>query len=233
MMMRSQIQKTAFWAGLVALAAIVSAGAARAGAITIFTNFGPGQSFNTAIGYVVSGASSGDQVVAMPFTAGSTADLADAVLALGNYLGTNSPITLDLESNGSGDVPGSILATLTQQGTIPPFSSAGPVTFDYTGTSVGLTSGTSYWLVASEADANSQQAWMFSNSDTGNSAYNHSGSATGPWSTESGTISAFQVDGTTVATTPEPGTFSLFALAIVCALGALWVERRRKLSRCA
>ncbi len=31
----------------------------------------------------------------------------------------------------------------------------------------------------------------------------------------------------------EPGTFSLFALAIVSGLGALWVERRRKLSRCA
>ncbi|MGH9437485.1 MAG: choice-of-anchor R domain-containing protein [Terriglobia bacterium] len=120
----------------------------------------------------------------MPFTAGSTADLADAVLALGFLPGaSNSSITLDLESNSSG-VPGTVLGTLTQQGTIP--SASGPVTFDYSGTpAVELISGTSYWLVALQTDANSYDVWSLSNSDNGTFAFNASVRATGEQTNQS------------------------------------------------
>ncbi|MGH9359949.1 MAG: hypothetical protein ACRD1O_12365 [Terriglobia bacterium] len=232
--MRSQIQRAAYLAGLVALAAIVWTGAARATTITVFNNFSGTPSFNQFVGYGVSGSNVGDSVQAMPFIASSTANLADAVLALGTFTASNDgPITLDLESNSSSGLPGTVLATLTQQGTIPLETSPGLVTFDYSGGTVALTSGTSYWLVALETDPNSLQEWFFSHGYDGPYATNSAGSATGPWLTiGSSNRSAFQVDGTTVATTAEPGTFSLLALGIF-GLGALWVERRRKLSRCA
>lgn len=102
--------------GMVALA-LLAAQAARASTITVFTNFGANHSFNTANLWTVAGVSGLDDAIAIPFTASSTADLADAVLPLG-YYGSNTALTVDLESN-SGGTPGSILASLTQVGTIP------------------------------------------------------------------------------------------------------------------
>ncbi len=228
--MRLQIRRAAYFASLVAFAALVTAGAARASTITVFTNFTGTPSFNTSDALPVSGSASGDFVEAMPFTAGSTADLADAVLALGNESADdNSPITLDLDSN-SGGVPGTILATLTQQGTIPDSDTPGLVTFDYSGAGVELTSGTLYWLVAVETDAHSIQEWFYSSSDTGTRAFTDSANGTGSWLTHSGTLSAFQVDGTTPTPAPEPGSFTLLAVGLFGGLGLLWVERRRRVS---
>jgi hypothetical protein len=164
----------------------------------------------------------------MLLTANSTADLAGAVLALGNVWPGNSPITLDLESSGSG-VPGTILASLTQQGTIRPQTSQGLVAFDYFGHTLELTSGTSYWLVALQTNANTEQAWFLSNSDIGTLATNLSDSATGPWVIGSrGSITAFEVDGAPVAE-PNPLWFMLSGLVI---LGmARMIKKRRLASR--
>jgi len=191
--------------------ATVSAGGARADTVTIFNDYSvPG--FNQFESSAVGVYSVLDVAWAMQFNAASTGDLADAMLALGNYAGTNSPITVDLESDNSG-TPGSILATLTQQGTIPQYYSPGLVTFDYSGTPVQLNAGSTYWLVALETDPNSQQAWFLSNDASGLDAVNYIGSATGPWTlgcppgpgcTDS--LNAFEVDGTTLPVTPPPTT---------------------------
>lgn len=178
-MLRSHVQKTACLASVAALVAMISTGAARAYTTTVFTDLlGFSRYESLAIG-VYPGA--GNVVFAEPFTSASTADLADAILALGNYSGSNSPITVDLESDHNGS-PGDVLATLTQQGTISQdYLSPGPVTFDYSGTPVQLTSGAAYWLVALETDPNSEQAWFLSNGAMGIDAFNYDGSATGPW----------------------------------------------------
>lgn len=232
-MLRSQIQKTASWAGLVALAAVVSGGTARADIETVFTNTASFSQYESSgIGDY---AGAGDVVWAMPFTAASTANLADAMLALGNYSGSNTPITLDLESDASG-TPGTLLATLTQQGTIPQYFSPGLVTFDYNGPPLLLTSGTAYWLVALETDPNSQQAWFLSNGSMGIDAVNYNGSATGPWIAGcppgqgcSDSLNAFQVDGSTLPiTTPVPEPPSLSFLGLVLMTFAAIVIRRRR-----
>ncbi|MGH9437484.1 MAG: hypothetical protein ACRD22_06190, partial [Terriglobia bacterium] len=54
--MRSRIQRAAYLAGLVALAAIAWTGAARANTIAVFNNFSGSPSFNAAGGYPVNGA---------------------------------------------------------------------------------------------------------------------------------------------------------------------------------
>lgn len=228
-MLQYQIRRVATFAGLIVLAAIASAVAARATTIAIFTNFGSDYSFDITGAYGI-GATGGTtqplSVAAMPFTAGATADLSGAILALSNTTGDSSGFTLDLESDSSG-LPGTVLATLTLQGTVP--SAPAPVTFDYSGTPFQLTSGTSYWLVALETNNSSEQIWFYSNSDTGTIALSDSGSATGPWTASPGSqISAFEVDGTSLATVPEPGSFQLLVLGMLCGLGALWVERRRQ-----
>jgi len=222
---------------LAALVAMVSAGGARADTITIFNDFsGPG--FNQFESLGVGDYSVLDVVFAMQFTSSSTVDLADAMLALGNYAGSNSPITVDLESDDSG-APGIVLATLTQQGTIPQYYSPGLVTFDYSGTPVQLNSGSTYWLVALETDPNSQQAWFLSNDAAGLDSVNYVGSATGPWTAGcppgpgcSDSLAAFQVDGTTlpipsppIASTPEPSSLSLLGFLLM--ISAAIVGRRR------
>ena len=74
--------------------------------------------------------------------------MADAVLAMGNFQGTNTPVNGFIESD-SGGLPGNVLSTLTQVGTIPPFSSGGGlVTYTRT-TGCNLGAG-NYWLVAME-----------------------------------------------------------------------------------
>jgi MYXO-CTERM domain-containing protein len=107
---------------------------------------------------------------------------------------SNSPINLYLESDGGG-VPGSILATLTESGVPGNFPPGFLSTFTCNSCPT-LNPGTQYWLVAQQSDPNSDQEWNFSYGDVGgNFAFNQTGSATGPWSTETSTLSAFQVDG--------------------------------------
>jgi len=214
------------------LLATVSAGVAKAGATTFFTDL-PGFSQYESLGIGVYGAL--NVVFAEPFTAASTANLAGATLALGNYSGSNTPITLDLESDASG-MPGSVLASLTQQGAIPQYGTPGPVTFNYNGAAVQLISGATYWLVAVETDPNSEQAWFLSNGAMGIDAFNYDGSATGPWTAGcppgqgcSDSLAAFEVDGTTpttppITTVPEPCSLLLFGLALM--IPAAVVRRR-------
>lgn len=223
--MRSQIRQTVYLAGFAVLTVVVSAGPARAA--IVFSNMGNPPSYDSAVSFNVSGTAYAGQALAMPFLAGSTDDLTDAVLPLVHIAGDNTPITLDLLLDSSGQ-PGSILATLTQQGTIPS-PQTGFVTFDYSGPSVQLTSGTQYWLAAAESDPNSLQGWQESNSDTGTYGYNDQASTTGPWSLTSGAIAAFQVDGSPVgAVVPEPR--SLVLLSTLVTAFALLAVRRRKIA---
>jgi hypothetical protein len=199
-------------AAIAMLSTSVLAGAQAA--VTVFTNFSGSPSFDSGNLFIVGSPLSGaapNVVQAMPFAAGATADLEDAVLALTSALSsTNSPITVYLESNASGQ-PGAILATLTQAGTIP-VGPPGLVTFNYSGAPVGLAAGAQYWLVALQPDVNSSDAWFLSNGDTGTNAANVFGSSTGPWTIEPGDrISAFQVDGTAPGV-PEPSTWAMMAL---------------------
>jgi hypothetical protein len=186
--------------GLTAALMLSAAGAARAD--VIFTNL----PFASNAGIGVGGPSVERGVVAYPFTAGATADLKDAILALGTNLGTNSPIDLYLESSVSGG-PGSILATLTQVGSIP--TTPGLVSFNYSGAPLALVLGTQYWLVAVQPTSGTEDVWSYSTTDTGTSFVNSLGSATGPWEVfaTNYSIGAIQVDGV-----PEPSTWAMMLL---------------------
>jgi hypothetical protein len=231
---RSQIRKALLVANFAALAAIASTGVARADPITIiFSNYGPAGSFNTvagnALGFFAFQGNLSNEAVAMPFTASQTADLTLAILPLQLISGANFPVSVFLESDNNG-TPGTILASLTQQFDVTFI--AGNDSFAYTGAPVKVSAGVSYWLVAAQPNAfvgQTLNGWFGPPSPVnGTIDFNATGSPTGPWSNESGIISAFQLDGTPVTTTPEPGTFGLLASSVLFGAGVFWAERRRR-----
>ncbi len=213
-------KKSYFGAAMIA-AIMFSASPARA--ISLYSTLGPSGEFDTANGYFVDGSNFFNQVLASPFSVSTTATLTDALLGLGNFAGNNNPVTLYVESNAGG-VPGSILTTLTQVGTIPPFQTNSLTMFTSGGFT--LTAGTMYWLVAQETDPGTEQAWNFAFNDTSNNdAFNQLGSATGPWSQFFGTDVAFQINGTT--SVPESGSSFLLLGASLLAVGVGRFAQRR------
>jgi hypothetical protein len=183
----------------------------------LYTTLGPGSAYDGTNGYFVDGSNYYNTVTANMFTLGSGATVADAILALGNFQGNNNPVTVYIESNNGG-VPGSILATLTQSGTILPWGNGnggGLVTFNCSGATCTLGAG-SYWLVALEQDPNTQQAWDFAYQDQlGNIAFNESGSATGPWTSSFDVENAFQINGEVPV--PEPATLLVLIPGLLAA----------------
>jgi PEP-CTERM motif len=196
--------------------------AASAKAQTLFSNFGPGQSYNSGTLWVVGTEVEGESgVLAVPFVPSETATLSDVMAALGE----EGSVDFYVESDSGGE-PGAILDTLTTTGTIGSSSSI----LTYTCSSCSeLTSGTTYFLVAVSSPVDGYSAWNDSNSDVGSYYYNGTGSATGPWTlTTSGsdTLPAFEVDGTPLTPTPEPPSQLLFGTGLL-GFAAFFSLRRR------
>jgi hypothetical protein len=201
--------------------------AISANATELYSTLGPSGEFDSANGYFVDGSNFFNQVIASPFTVTTAATLTDAMLGLNNFAGNNNPVNLFVESDAGG-VPGAILATLTQVGVIPPFNSMSLTMFT-SNVALALAPGTTYWLVAQEPDAGTEQTWDFAYLDAVNGiAFNQLGSATGPWTTFTGTDVAFRINGTTGV--PDRGSSLLLLGISLLAVGVMESTRRRRLS---
>ena len=214
------LPKLLFAIAIVGVLASVTADAARADQI-VFSNFGPGMTFNTVTGVTVSGSNVvGGQVVAQAFTPSGDFTFSSAQLAMGIIGGPN--ILQVVLMTSSGGFPGAILETITLSNAVAPFTSAGIVLANSTLHPV-LESGTQYWLVAFAPEADTNMGWMLSLNDF--STLNRSNSfhsLTGPWPAVGFRGFAFQINGTPV---PEPGTLWLLSPALAAI--ALRGYRRR------
>jgi hypothetical protein len=200
--------------------------AANAGADTLlYTNLGPNGEYDTANGYFVDGANYFNQVLAEPFTPAINTNISYAELAMGHYDGNNTAVNVYLAADDGLGEPGAIMESMTQVGVIPEFANGGGlVRFNCTACSA-LNSGQTYWVIALEPDAASEQVWMFAYQDAfGHLAFNQNGSNSGPWIGFDGTVSGFRVYGGGGGV-PEPGTFVMLGSGVLAAAGIL----RRKL----
>ncbi len=182
--------------------------ASPSNAVTIFNDFGPGDSFDTGHGWSVSTASSPAGVTSSPamgFTSSIDANLTQIDIAIQHIVGSpNSGTTISLYTNVGGNLGTSISSWIL--GPLPDFFSAPGVTSISGITGIHLTAGSSYFLLA-EAAGNDWNAWNWNDQSVSGPTV-----LTGVPGTS--LLGAFRVLGDATATeaaTPLPAALPLFA----------------------
>lgn len=130
----------------------------------------------------------------------------------------NFTVSLDGDNGGNGPLTTEVLAFGTLTATTPE-GSGDLTTFNYTGASLTLSAGVTYWIVVSPADSNTFVLWDGTLGGTPTTYYsNDDGFTYVPESTN--VACAFQVNASPV---PEPSTWAFMLVA-----GSLLVITRKK-----
>lgn len=186
----------------------------------VFSNFGPGMTFNQNQGFAVTGSNLfGGVIPAHAFIPSQTFTFSSAQLAMTLIDGPNHFQVLLMTS--SGGLPGNIIETITLTDVVSTFP--GIVTANSALHPV-LTSGTQYWLVAFGPEPNTFGTWNLSPDDFSSPQARGFTSPTGPWDLANNVPrSAFQINGEPV---PEPNTMLLLGTGLAT-LGTAIRKRRQ------
>jgi len=195
-------------------------------AVSVYDNFGAGDTYDTGAGWAVTGPSSilgsgFNYEAAMRFVPNEKYSFVSADLAVSLDSGTNSlDVTLAADNSGA---PGAAIETFQLNNDMGTFGVANaPLEADSV-THPILDSGVTYWLVAS-ATGDTYAIWNDSLSDTSGG----SGNAGTGWSFQSGNpTAAFSITGAALTPVPEPGSIALFGTGMLAAIGFHLARKRR------
>lgn len=186
--------------------------ASHALADVIFSNFGPGYSYDVSNGNVVGDGfdgsiySQGDS-----FTPITNAVFGSLRIALSEvFPGSQGvPLTISLTSD-SGNAPGAVLESWSMApGSLGLLGNNNAPVILNSSLNLTLLAGTEYWITASLGGMGNAVAWNWNSTGDMNPHAINDGSG---WFSPSGlTPGAFEVD--SAATVPEPSTLALFGLA--------------------
>ena len=201
------------------LAVGAALGASPVFSATIYSNFGPGDSYNSGAAYGIGPVLSFNSITGESFVPGANFQFSHARLALAAPGLGGSQIGVFLEDDNGGN-PGAILDSLVEQS--PLLGGAGSVIQFNCASCPDLTAGTTYWIVAAPASG-SFSTWFYNNTnDNSGVAYNlHSGGSPTPGSwldNPTAPRGAFEVDGTQLGSVPEPGSLGLSGMLALLAL---------------
>jgi len=197
---------------------------AAAAATTIFTDFGPGQSF-ASTSAVVNGPSAGavPHVDASIFQPSGTFTLTSIDLAVSVTSGTDSFIVEIADNNpgmigGQPSHPGTVLESFTLSN-IPSTGTVETLTSILHPT---LSNGAFYWIAVFPGGATTLGHWFDTPTSAVGADFSNDGGTT--WGSDIGPKSAFDVIGDPVVAVPEPSS----GLLLVGGLAALAAFRRSK-----
>ena len=194
----------------------------RAQAGVIYSDLGPGDSFQTGVGWTIDpisplGPGTVRQEVAMSFIVPAGFDYIFTSLDIAlNRFGLVGLGSLDLLlTNDSAGIPGTVIETLSV--TNPPDGLFNVVSVS----TPTLTAGTTYWIATQSLDY--VGAWNYNNTSAiGLATFSHdNGSSWNSPTTE--TLGAFRINGNQV---PEPSSVVLFCAGSVAVLVHGWCRRR-------
>jgi hypothetical protein len=196
------------------------------GATIVFSDLGPGDTYDQASGYGVTG---GGADIAAKFIAGASGDLANIDLGLTFSAGVSGPVNVFLYGDASG-TPDNLNQTLLGSGT--PTVAFGTtdnslVSFAVAGT-VPVTIGTTYWLVLKPAAATGFDVWNLSSPPTPGSVDTSADHATWTGVGPAAILPAFRLTATSATGVPDSGATFLLLLA---ALIPLFFSQRNLIRR--
>jgi hypothetical protein len=197
---------------------------------TVYSNFSPGQSYNTTSGWLVGNDFGGDNIaVGDTFTASQTGTLSQITVALEYFSSGPNAATVSLRSDAGG-TPGGVLESWSLTNLPTDDGNFHTPTTVTDSTNAALTAGASYWVVVSTS-ASSAMSWQWNNTGgggvTGNHATSYDGGAT--WFASADTQGAFSVtENVPTNVVPGPSTLSLLIVGLGALAGPRLLRRRRR-----